>query len=81
MSKALTGYNMALRQRLRRAGKDEDKAKGREMANVVIDKNGSRYFAKGRDKEFEDDVICCALGEEKALEAIKNGVAKKGKGW
>ena len=67
--KRLTAYNV------------KTKEKGVPMDNAVIDKNGTRYFAKGVASTPDKTVLCTALGEARAKEAIKDGVAKKGKGW
>lgn len=67
--KRLTAYNV------------KTKEKGVPMDNAVIDKNGNRYFAKGVASTPDKTVLCTALGEAKAIQAIKDGVAKKGKGW
>lgn len=50
-----------------------------EMSDAVIDKNGPRYFAKGKSKE--GGTICVAMGAEKAELAVKEGRAVKGEGW
>lgn len=67
--KRLTGYNM------------KTKEKDVPMDEVVINKNGNRYFAKGVASTKDKTKMSAALGEAKALEAIKNKVAKKGEGW
>lgn len=50
-----------------------------EMADAVIDKNGSRYFAKGKAKA--GNVMCVAMGKDAAELAIKEKRATKGEGW
>ncbi len=56
------------------------KQKGVEMLNAVIDKTErGQYFCKG--ESAAGNKMCVAMGKEKAEEAIKEGVAKKGKGW
>lgn len=45
----------------------------------VIDKSGNKYMVKGMDKDGNG--MCKTMGEESAKVAIKNGQAKKGKGW
>lgn len=81
MSKELTGYNMSYGRRLKKEGKSNDAAKNRIMAHVRIDKSGSRYVAVGNDKSFPDDKISVIVSAERANQAIKDGVAKKGDGW
>ena len=52
------------------------------MHDVIISKTSNgRFFAKGTDGTKAKNKICVAMGEAKALEAIKAGVAKKGDGW
>lgn len=67
--KRLTGYNM------------KTKEKNVPMDEVVIDKNGSRFIAKGIASTKDKTKMAAALGEAKALQAIKDKVAKKGAGW
>ena len=67
--KRLTAYNV------------KTKEKGVPMDNAVIDKNGNRYFAKGVASTADKTVLCTALGKDKAEQALKDGVAKKGTGW
>lgn len=51
------------------------------MTKVVIDiTKNNRYFAKGEDEDT-GDVVCVAMGKEKAVAAIEDGDATKGKGW
>lgn len=45
----------------------------------VINKNGNRYMAQGTNKSGY--AMAKIMGEAAALEAIKSGDAKKGKGW
>ena len=63
---AIEGYNVKL--------KKKDK-----MKDVVIDKNGNRYFAKGIGTDGTK--VSVAMGAETANNAIKNKEASKGKGW
>ena len=53
--------------------------KKEEMVKAVIDKNGNKCFVKGESKSGQK--MCVAMGIEKAKEAIKAGIAKKGTGW
>lgn len=76
----VTGFNMTYGRELKAAGKTNDKAKNRKMKNVVINKNGNRYMAKGNDAE-RGEAMAVIMGEETALGAIKTGHAKKGDGW
>lgn len=50
-----------------------------EMKNAVIDRNGSRCFAKGESSEGQK--LCVAIGLKNAEAAIKAGIATKGTGW
>jgi hypothetical protein len=44
-----------------------------------IDKLGNKYMVKGEDKDGNG--MCKIMGKDNALAAIKDGNAKKGKGW
>ncbi len=55
------------------------KKKNVPMENPVIDKDGNRYSAKGKDSK--GNKMFAFISESDAKAYIKAGVAKKGKGW
>lgn len=57
-----------------------EKAKGRLMSNVRIDKDGNRYVAVGKDAETGDK-MSVIMSADNANAAIKSKHAKKGDGW
>lgn len=63
---AIEGYNVKLK-------------KKEAMKDVVINKNGNRYFASGTGSDGTK--MSAVMGEAKAKEALKNKDAKKGTGW
>ncbi len=63
---AIEGYNVKLK-------------KKEAMKDVVINRNGNRYFASGFGSDGTK--MSAVMGEAKAKEALKNKDAKKGTGW
>lgn len=64
---AITGYCMSTKQ------------KNVPMKNVIINKHGNRYVAKGDDGKGHNMAVI--MNAEKANKAIEDGLAKKGEGW
>lgn len=69
MSKVkIEGYNVKSKQK-------------EEMKDVVINKNGNRYFAKGVSAVDGVQAMSAIMGKDNAEKAIETKSATKGEGW